>query len=390
MRITQNTLFNQLRNHITRNTQSLLLAQETVATQKRFNRLSENPIDGGRVLDLNSAIARATQHIANIDRASGMTDIQDTTLEQVGELMARAKELLLGESNDSSSTAETREAARIEIAILTDQMLQAANTRFDGKYIFSGFQTDQPAFASASVAAASAAVTGGAGVAGQQVLDSTQLTFHDYEIRFTAADRFDIVDTTSGVTVSSAQDYVSGDAITFDGLQVRIEDQTGPPNPGDVFTVQTTPTGAYMGDGNVQEVEVEPGSRVAVNIPGDRAFKGAGLSDGVDVFDTMNRINQALADNDRAAMRDLIGTLDAARQQISNMRAGVGARTNLLEAVKQRQADVRTNMEILQSDLEDIDVAEAVTQLNRQQNLYEATLSAGAKIVQPSLLDFLR
>jgi flagellar hook-associated protein 3 FlgL len=44
----------------------------------------------------------------------------------------------------------------------------------------------------------------------------------------------------------------------------------------------------------------------------------------------------------------------------------------------------------MRSDVQDIDLAEAITQLTKEQNTYEATLGAAARIVQPSLLDFLR
>jgi flagellar hook-associated protein 3 FlgL len=129
---------------------------------------------------------------------------------------------------------------------------------------------------------------------------------------------------------------------------------------------------------------------VQQNIPGNKVFSGVGLNNGVDIFSIMNQINTALRTNDRTAITNLLGQLDAAREQISSERSSVGGRINLLETIKTRQTDVQTNMQVLSSNLEDIDVAEAMTQLNKQQNIYEATLAAGAKIVQPSLLDFLR
>lgn len=391
MRITQNALYNAMRNHIFRNTGDLLRAQEVVATQKRINRLSDHPVDGGRVLDLKSAISRSTQHSKNIERMLSLTDVQDSSLEQAHDYLTRVKELLIKETNEATSTTDTREAARIEVAILTSQVVQVGNTQYDGQYIYSGFQTDTPAFADTSVgAAADPGNTGTAFVAAQRVADGTQVDFHDYEIRFTAANQFDIVDTTTGATIQSALSYTSGDPIQFNGLEVTIADGAVGPAVGDVFTVTTTPAGVYQGDGQLQEIEIQNGSKVQQNIAGDKIFNGVGIAGGVDIFDLMNRINVALAENDQPAMALMLDELDVAREQVSRQRSEVGARVNLLETVSERHADIQTNLEILRSNLEDIDVADAITQLNKQQNTYEATLGAAGKVIQPSLLDFLR
>jgi flagellar hook-associated protein 3 FlgL len=389
MRITQNTLFNSLRSHL-RNANGLLNAQETVATQRSFNRLSENPIDAGRVLDLGRALSRSTQYLNNINRTSALADVQDQTMGQVHDLIQRSKELLLREANAVTSTGATRESARIEIAIITTQMVQVANSRFDGQYLFSGFASNTPAFADAGVQVAPSAIGARAAVTTQAVVDSTRTTYHDYQIQFTAPGVFDVVDTTNSVVIQSAQTYASGGSIRFDGLEIVLTDSPGAPTTGDVYTITTTPPGIYQGDGQSQEVEIQADTRIQQNVPGDRIFQGVGLTGGANIFDTLTQINSALDSNDRAAISSLLDDLDTARTQISNERANVGARTNLIASVKERQEDIQTSLRILRSNLEDIDLTDAITALNREQNTYEATLSAASRIVQPSLLDFLR
>lgn len=391
MRITQNTLYNNTRSQLQTNAERLLQAQQTVATQKRFNSLSENPVDGGRALDLRSAITRSTQYLKNIERATSLAGVQESTMGQVNSMLGRAKELLLGETNQATSTASTRESARIEIAHLTTQLVQAANTRFDGKYVFSGFAVDTPAFTDAAVnVTAGATNAGGAAVTSQTVADAAQMVYHSYQIQFTAPGQFNILDTTSGTTVASNQSYTSGATIQFGGIQLAISNSPAAPAAGDVFNIATAAPGTYQGDSQLQMVEVQPGTKVQQNIPGDHVFAGAGMAGGVDIFSVMNQVNAALRANDRTAMSNLLGQLDAARTQISSERSSIGGRVNLLDTVKTRQTDVQTNLESMLSNLEDIDVADAMTRLNKQQNTYEATLAAASKIVQPSLLDFLR
>lgn len=78
---------------------------------------------------------------------------------------------------------------------------------------------------------------GGATLTSAAIIDEAALTFNDYEIRFTAPGTFDVVDTTSGATLSSGNAYTSGAAIDFGGLRVTLTDGASAPVAGDVFKV---------------------------------------------------------------------------------------------------------------------------------------------------------
>lgn len=78
---------------------------------------------------------------------------------------------------------------------------------------------------------------GGASVSTTAVTDDTALTFDDYEIRFTSGSQFDVVDKTTGSTLSSNNAYTSGGAIDFAGMRVTLADGASGPAAGDVFKV---------------------------------------------------------------------------------------------------------------------------------------------------------
>lgn len=84
--------------------------------------------------------------------------------------------------------------------------------------------------------------TGGAAVTAATITDDTQLTFDDYEIRFTAPGQYDVVNATTGAAVSSGNAYSSGGAITFAGMSITVTDSGSGPAAGDVFRVN-----AYAG-----------------------------------------------------------------------------------------------------------------------------------------------
>jgi flagellar hook-associated protein 3 FlgL len=82
--------------------------------------------------------------------------------------------------------------------------------------------------------------------------------------------------------------------------------------------------------------------------------------------------------------------LDAAHDAILNERAIVGARTQRLETAEARLQEVEETHTKMLSETEDADMAKTMVDFSMQQAVYTSTLKAGAQIVQPSLLDFLR
>ena len=389
MRITQNFLNDSVQFFLRRNTSRLFDAQETVATQKRINRVSDNPVDASRLLDIKGAKNRIEQSLRTILRVTSLANLHDTLLGQAEQLIVRAKELLLTEANEVTSTPDSREAARLEIASITSQLVQLGNTRFDGSYIFSGFSVDTPAFADTTVGVTQTAGTGGAVVSSATVEDTAIVSFADYEVRFTSPTAYDVVNVTTGATLSSGNAYTSGGSIRFDGLEIVISDGTGPPAGGDVFGVSITAAGVYQGDSGRQRVEVQTGTTIQQNMIGDEVFKDAG-SGGIDIFAVLNDINTALRNDDRTAIEAGLERLDSARDQLSDQRATVGSRQNLLQTVLDRQEEIQFGLESLRSELEDADIIEAITRLNREQLALEATLATAARVVSVSLLDFLR
>ncbi|HEY8393309.1 MAG TPA: flagellin, partial [Thermaerobacter sp.] len=82
--------------------------------------------------------------------------------------------------------------------------------------------------------------------------------------------------------------------------------------------------------------------------------------------------------------------LDGAIDQVLRLRAEVGAKVNRIELGLNRMTEIRIDSERLLSEVEDVDVAETVMRLSVSEAAYRAALMAGARIIQPTLMDFLR
>jgi flagellar hook-associated protein 3 FlgL len=70
--------------------------------------------------------------------------------------------------------------------------------------------------------------------------------------------------------------------------------------------------------------------------------------------------------------------------------AEIGAKVNRVQLSDERLKDINANIQTLQTIVEDVDVAEAMINLKTSQNVYQASLSIGAQIIRPSLVDFLK
>src|SRR5690625_2074004 len=130
-------------------------------------------------------------------------------------------------------------------------------------------------------------------------------------------------------------------------------------------------------------IEVAGGMKLDANVNPEEVF-GNGLFENIDDFIT------ALDNNDQAEIQQSIKDIDEGANQIINTRANLGARMNRLELVENRLAEQEIVATKTMSDNENIDYAEAITKLITQESLHRAALSAGSRIIQPSLVDFLR
>ncbi|BAC14462.1 flagellar-hook associated protein 3 [Oceanobacillus iheyensis HTE831] len=130
-------------------------------------------------------------------------------------------------------------------------------------------------------------------------------------------------------------------------------------------------------------IEVSAGTKIKANVDGGEAFGGD-----PDLFTAVDNFIDNLESGEN--LDESIGELDTGINQIINSRAELGARMNRLELIENRLSEQEIVATQTMSDNEDADYAETITKLITQESLHRAALSAGSRIIQPSLLDFLR
>lgn len=152
--------------------------------------------------------------------------------------------------------------------------------------------------------------------------------------------------------------------------------------------VTETPAGwTYGGDDGAITRRVSEHDVVRVNVTAGDVF---GFTDGADLFSLLDRIEGALQAGDQATLTAELGALDTALHRIGDHQATVGAAANRVDAAMGRSRDEQLTIRSELATTEDVDVSSAVMELQTQEVAYQATLAALSRIMQPSLVDFLR
>ncbi len=152
--------------------------------------------------------------------------------------------------------------------------------------------------------------------------------------------------------------------------------------PFDVATGQFT----NNNEGEIM-LEVNKGIRLPINVTGTSVFSFEGTG-GQDIFNLLNSMVTDLQSG--KPVTDKLKDMDEQIDNLLAVRATLGARINRIELIKGRLENEEVNVTGLMSNNEDADVAKVITDLKAQENVHRAALSAGARIIQPTLIDFLR
>jgi len=135
-------------------------------------------------------------------------------------------------------------------------------------------------------------------------------------------------------------------------------------------------------------VGIDQGLDVQVNVGGTAAF-GA-TTDATFVPALLVRLRDALTANDGNAVRATIDQLTTAQARLADPSAAVGGRLGFVQQTLTTLDDKSTAAKAALSAILDADVGRVATELAQQQLVYQASLAAAARAIQPSLLEFLR
>ena len=360
MRVADKMNFNQVNQNLAKNRSEMADLQNQAATQKRINKPSDDPLAAARVLVSRTEERGNNQFIKSINNAKSFLEFSDQSLNELSDVLVRAKELAIGQSSDAGGNAESRMVAASEIEQIYNQSVQIGNRKLGERYIFGGFKTQTAPFTSA----------------GQYRGDDGDMKVQTQKDSFVA------------VNIPGSKVFL-GQGLGQDGIvRPQLETQTTVPA---LKQFQNDEKLREKGNEEIQQNFVETRGLASVG-PGKsaRAKDPVTESAGTNVFSALKELEISLRTNDKEGIQTSLDTLDQAISQVILTRSEVGARimavNNTMDSLQKAVVDNK----ITASQLEDADAFQVISDINKTDSTLRATLETSGKLIQPSLLDFLK
>ena len=401
MRVSSNQLFATSLSQVLSLKQDIQKYQLQIATGKRSATPADDPIGAAESLNLDDRLVAIQQFDRNANLANLRLSEQESAIESTQNSLQRVRELVLQAKNRSLTTSDRRFVAA-EVGERLNEVLNLANKKnSSGEYIFAGtavttipFTTDTTGTVQYNgndivrelaisdgrtiseglsgadvfmrvrngnglfVANLGAGNTGTGRVINDAVVNSGAMTTDSFNLVFTAPNTFDLINTTTGVTVLAAQSYTDGASIPFNGVSVAI---TGKPVVGDQFTIAPSQN-----------------QSVFTTIAQAKADMSKDLTSDKLSSDFSFNLDHALA------------AIDTSLETLNSARAEIGGRQNAIDGQTRINGDVKVQLEIVKGQIEDVDLTSAISQLARHTLALEAAQQAFVKVQGLSLFNYLR
>lgn len=143
MRISERMRYDQVNQRVHDSKEANAHAMDRLSSQKEIQKLSDNPIGATQVIRYRDQISDLQQFQTNVEYSKGFLERSETALQSLADNLVRAKELAVAMSNDTYDH-NSRDATAREIREIMDEVVQLANTTFNGRYIFAGFRNQTP------------------------------------------------------------------------------------------------------------------------------------------------------------------------------------------------------------------------------------------------------
>jgi len=307
--------------------------RQQAATGKKLNRPSDDPSAIRPVLNYRMQSASTERYLKHLGSASGEMKILDSQLGNVENIMVSAKETTTAAMNGAANESDMQTYAD-RIAQLHDELLYAANSQTNGKYMFSGYAEFTRPFEV------------------NPVYDEDDPEHDDYEGPY------------------EPDDYDRDDAATWP-VQYTIDPDEG--------------------GQNIKTVEVEPGKHIDRQVSGEVLFLGqtGDDEDGVDLFRVLRNVEHAMRNRDVGKMEQGLEELETGAEQVRRIRGRMGNNAWRIDRAELYLSDASIEFKSMISSYEDADLLAVFSDLVQQETAFEAALNVTTRVSRLSILDFM-
>ncbi|MGY0624494.1 MAG: flagellar hook-associated protein FlgL, partial [Paraglaciecola chathamensis] len=403
MRISTGQLYDRSIRAVLDNQDDLSDVQQQLSTGKKLLRPSDDPVGSAQVIRLTEEIDLINQYNKNNNLLTNSIEQEETILGNVTDNIQRARQLMI-QAGNGILDVDDRKAIAIEIGQIRDQIFDAMNSQSaNGEYIFAGYQSATPAFsynAGASgnkyafegdeglneirisntfslamnnsgqtvfedvYARLDSQITSSSGVASASTRISTQNEFdqfhsqnydpvvaanNEFQISISAADQVTITNVGTGAVVGT-QPFISGEPFEFKGQEFTIE--------------------GVVGDTVNYALQKPEKKNIAETLN--------------DFYNSLNDEN--ISDQDYAqAISDALIGVDNSLTSIADSISLLGGKLNVAQSVFASNLDLEISNKTARANIEEVDYAEAVSELSKQEAALQAAQATFAKVTGLSL-----
>jgi flagellar hook-associated protein 3 FlgL len=348
MRVADKMNHSQVIDNLNKNRYELSKFQNQAALQKRITKPSDDPLGAARILESRTELQGFDQFEKNILSTKAFIEFSETSLGEVGELLIRAKELAVQQASDGAAGPETRKMVAKEMDQIFNQLVNIGNRKFGDRYLFAGYKTMKAPF----------------DMQGNYYGD-------DAEIEVPIDKDAKMVMNIPGSQVFLGKRINDPVGNTRELDPSLRDDQTPIQAPVEMRGPASVPQDAIVDDPTINN-------------------QGYWGPKSVNIFSTIRALGIGLKTNDKSVIQNSLDFIDDGLSQINQARAELGSRVSVLNTGLDTIQKLQVDSKVLESEIEDVDMYELVNNLNRTQTQLEASLATSGKMIQNSLLDFIR
>ncbi len=363
MRVADIMAYDQVNRGIARNRAELEKYQNEAATQLRVTKPSDDPVAATQVLSERTDERATQQFIKNLNYAKSFLAYSAQSLGDLVNLLIRAKELAISQSNDGSANPETRRSVAVEVRQLYDEAIQIGNRQLGDRFIFGGFDTTRPPF------------------------DQNGYYRGDNGEMKVNIDK----DTYMAMNMPGSVAFL-GKGLSPDGLRFHVPTQARTLNQLEAQESQDPQQFGKQNSGDINQPDLSTRGPASIGISENVAPLDQSIppKNGVDVLNALKNFQIALSTNDRQGIQESIDHLGNALQQVIIARSALGSRMKAINSTLNSMHTHLVDDKGAISQLQDADVFHVVSNINKAQDALKATLETSGKILQKSLMDFVQ
>ncbi|MFP5492091.1 MAG: flagellar hook-associated protein FlgL [Bacteriovoracia bacterium] len=332
-RVSENSSIHAIKHSVGKTKSKVEDLQIKGSNMKRIQKPSDDPIGNVDLLQIRSKNIDAQQYLRNLSFAQTNLGFTETVLEELTDILTKAKELAIGQASDIYNP-EVRQSVSKEIHQLRLQALSLANKRNGNRYLF----------------------------AGQKLLSKP----FDNDGKYLGDKNKIFIEINKDVFIP----------INLTGEELFVDKESRPnirlvlpKNPDEIP--------------HQEEIQLPNRSPASAAEPGVESVRS-------NIFDELSSLENALLTNNPDIVQNLLEQLDRSIDRVIAHRTQIGALSNNISNAENNIEKMKLLNEEYKTKVEDADVTELFSNLQKEQNILKATYQASGTLMNQQLMDFLR